>query len=226
MRMRIRRLMFMILCFGLFGGLQAQSYPVDDVTLRIPSMTTMPGDQIQVPVVLEDLNVSGLIAFNIDVAYDPDALTLVSGSPGTLLQDWQFAYNVQTPGVIAVGAYNSEDLPASGVLFYMTFEVAMNTTHGQQVPLTFTRTVLNAGGYTITTAPGTITIETAHVGDADNDGQVTPADAQAVLQAAVGLPTTIDDERADADGNGEVQAYDAGLILQYVVGIITTFPNR
>lgn len=59
------------------------------------------------------------------------------------------------------------------------------------------------------------------LGDMNNDGKLTAADAAAVLRYVVGL----EDERrnisvADFDGNGKINARDASMILKRVVGLI------
>ncbi len=64
------------------------------------------------------------------------------------------------------------------------------------------------------------------IGDVDNDGNVTAADALEVLKSVVGKVTLTDDQfkAADTDGNGKADAADALNILKKVVGKIEFFP--
>ena len=60
-----------------------------------------------------------------------------------------------------------------------------------------------------------------NIGDIDNDGQITAADARLALRAAVGLENFNDAQKksADADGDGQITATDARLILRAAVGL-------
>lgn len=64
-------------------------------------------------------------------------------------------------------------------------------------------------------------LETGSMGDIDNDGEITSADALMILQSVTGL-NQLDDEKmflADVDGDGELTSADALKILQKIVGI-------
>ena len=68
--------------------------------------------------------------------------------------------------------------------------------------------------------------ETAIIGDADGDGEVTTADALLALRYIMGL-AELDEEQlaqADVDGDGEVTMVDSLLIQRYAMGVISTFP--
>ena len=64
-----------------------------------------------------------------------------------------------------------------------------------------------------------VTALAALPGDADGDGQVTPADARLALRASVGLETLQDRAAADVDGDGRVSSSDARIILRVAVGL-------
>lgn len=59
------------------------------------------------------------------------------------------------------------------------------------------------------------------LGDIDNNGQVTAADARLALRASVGLEklTDVQKKASDADKNGQITAADARLILRASVGL-------
>jgi len=66
------------------------------------------------------------------------------------------------------------------------------------------------------------------LGDVDDDGQITTADAQMVLETVVGIRTLSPTEEAaaDVDGNGAVDVADAQWIAQFASGAVTAFPER
>jgi len=213
-----------VLCAGYGAPIVGQyPYPVDSVNVSMPEVNALAGEQVLIPVTLSDLNVEGLISFNIDVNYDPSAMDYNQITKGDFTGDWNINAN-PGGGKIQIGGYSAYSLSASGVLFYLSFTTHSDVAHNTVLPLTFSKTILNAGGYTVTTTGGSITVETAIFGDADNDGEVTAADAAEVLKESIGMPTSIVANRADVDGNGSIEAYDASLILQYVVKLIDTFP--
>jgi len=65
------------------------------------------------------------------------------------------------------------------------------------------------------------------LGDIDQDGYVTEADAQLALKIAVGSykPTAEEFRRADVDRNNVVLSSDGLYILRYAQGLIDTFPG-
>ena len=65
-------------------------------------------------------------------------------------------------------------------------------------------------------------------GDADGDGQLSPADARLVLRFAIGLEN-ISPERliyCDIDEDGSITPADARLVLRFSVGLFTETDNR
>lgn len=64
------------------------------------------------------------------------------------------------------------------------------------------------------------------LGDTNQDGKISSADARQVLRYAVKLetPSKMMMTVADVDGNGTVDTNDARLVLRYAVGIISNFP--
>lgn len=65
-------------------------------------------------------------------------------------------------------------------------------------------------------------------GDADNDGDVTPADALLVLREAAGIEDCVPAERealCDVDGDGYISLFDARRILRAAAGLINLAPT-
>ena len=64
-------------------------------------------------------------------------------------------------------------------------------------------------------------------GDADGDGQLTPADARMVLRCAIGLESIPPETLAycDIDGDGSITPADARLALRYSIGLFTENSN-
>ena len=86
---------------------------------------------------------------------------------------------------------------------------------------------VNAGGggpYSISRSFATV--KGYKLGDPDNGGEVSAADAAIILRHVAGLSilTGLALEAADVSGDGTVSAYDAGLVLQFAAGLITRFP--
>ena len=70
-----------------------------------------------------------------------------------------------------------------------------------------------------------VTAGSSILGDADNDGQVTPIDASIIQRDLAGLPINgeISQSGADVDGNGKIEITDATLIQRWIAGIDTPY---
>ena len=123
------------------------------------------------------------------------------------------------------------------VLFSLIFSLKRDAA-GEETDLVFVEnaqnepsslSVIEDGGVAnleVATIDGQIRFAEAVLGDANEDGLITSADAAMILRTIVGLSElTLQGElNADVDGDLEVTAADAALVLQYVVGLINAFP--
>jgi hypothetical protein len=140
--------------------------------------------------------------------------------------------------LMAVWASDSEVLLKNEeVVLSVYFAALEKIPFGTKVDIEFTTNILEngsgmsfvVGGRVIdieaTTVNGSITFVGLY-GDANCDGQVTAADAAAILRSLVNLDKLTPQGmiNADVDGDGDVTAADAATILRYIVRLIEKFP--
>jgi hypothetical protein len=89
---------------------------------------------------------------------------------------------------------------------------------------------VNAGGAGPFSAPRRFaTVKGYRLGDADNGGEISAADAAIILRHVAKLALITDPlalEAADVSGDGTITAYDGALVLQMAAGLITKFPGE
>ena len=76
------------------------------------------------------------------------------------------------------------------------------------------------GDYTNVTENITITATYRMLGDIDEDGEVTTADAIIILRFSMGIITEINADIADINSNGTIDIMDALMILRHALGVI------
>jgi hypothetical protein len=98
-----------------------------DKTVRIyaSSASGEVGAKVDVPVMLYDCEYVDSVEFNLN--YDPDALSVISVTPGDLFPAEYCVSNVDTPGYISIACACRDGLAGSGTLLTVRFEILSET---------------------------------------------------------------------------------------------------
>jgi len=98
-----------------------------DTTVRISveSASGEVGDEVDVPVMLYDCEHVDSIEFNLN--YDPDALSVVSVTPGDLFPAEYCVSNADTPGYVSIACACRDGLEGAGTLLTVRFEILTET---------------------------------------------------------------------------------------------------
>ena len=147
--------LFVLLFLFLFTMISHPAYA--DVTVTIPHMEGLSGDQITIPVQVDDLTGLDVFAIGLEINYDNnviEAREVVIES--TLVEPWgQPTLNIQTGGLILAAA-GASPLQGSGDLLKITFEILGSP--GQSTPIDFFRMIFNEGEPNAVTQNGSLTI--------------------------------------------------------------------
>ena len=184
-------------------------------------------------ILVKELPESGLMinSAQIFVSFDHEMLEFRK-----VESDFEWEYGEKGNKLMLVWASEEDVNLQNGVLLSIYF-ARKDAPLDQPVPVEFTENLLGYessfsvlyGGQIVNidadTTDGSITF-TILFGDANGDGEITAADAAAILRAVVGLQNLQPEcmVNADVDGDGEVTAADAALILRLVVHLIDQFP--
>jgi len=106
--------------------------------------------------------------------------------------------------------------------FYTASGLSKNTTYYWRVNAANVR-----GTSPYSTTWSFSTVKGPKLGDVDNGGEVSAADASLILRHIAGISILVGDalQAADVSGDGTVSAYDAALVLQFAAGLIAKFPG-
>lgn len=187
---------------------------VTNGTLKIGSQTAVVGKTVQIPISVENVNLSIL---TLTVHYDKSKLKYVSCTD-TVFD--MIDVNSSTAGKLVFAGIADKGF-SNGKILLLTFEVIATDACNTQI----TATVNDA--YTPQEKPQTLAVENGTVkitkgllGDLNGDGKVNSIDARWALQVASGNRTLTAEQRAVADvnGDGKVNAIDARWLLQVASG--------
>ena len=220
------------------------------ITFEIPHELTIYGEDVTAAEVMIDDNGETLYRYDIRVKDLPKGGLMIDGAQIFLTYDktifeyrkaeGKVDWTVTDKGSKLMAVWASEGevlLNNEDVVLTLYFAAAEKVPFGTKVDIKFTTNILEngssmsfvVGGKVIdieaTTVDGSITFEGLY-GDANCDGQVTAADAAAILRSLVNLAQLSQQGmiNADVDGDGEVTAADASAILRYIVKLIEKFP--
>jgi hypothetical protein len=202
------------------------------------SLSASPGDTIAVPVnITTGENISG---YSFQMGFDNALLSVASVQAGGLTGAWGAPASNAGQSSVQVSASGPALSASGGVLAVINFTVK-DVVESASSELPFSSITLNTadGPATgVTSEAGLLAVEMGEFrwGDADGDGEVTAADATALLRYVTGVIAELPVSTAAGDasylGGADVSggpeplagAYDAGLILQKLEGLRDTFP--
>lgn len=217
----------------------AAAYPTraPEINVGMKAHYGLPGDTVWVPLYLTNFTGDSISSASFSLQYDPAIATLfaVKSDSGTAkgwsLLDW----STPTPdeSKIAVGGAPRYLGYGEGELLRFGFRIKAEAAQGAVTALDVANVRFDEReDILVTNKPGRITVSGAkkRLGDVDEDGEISLADAVTVLAYVVGNAPAdsaapgFADGLADVSGNGEVTSYDAALIFQYAMGMIDHFP--
>lgn len=202
------------------------------VNLRIPDVRAEPGEQVVVPINIENGDGLCIGAMNIGIRYDPAIATVVGDVERTALTS---GYSFQ-PGtrssedslyIATLSGNNCHDLIGPGALFLVTFAITPNVTIDSSLDFIEGLSETSLYDYDNFDTPVPLDLTGGHLvlsdsgvygrGDVNGDGVINAADAAIALQIAVGERQTDTQQQAagDVNSDGVVNAADAALILYY-----------
>ncbi len=187
---------------------------LDTPQLKMDSQTAAVGEQISIPILVENADLS-VLTFVVD--YDSTKLEF------SALSDIPFDMydtNTATAGRIFVTCVDSGSVPA-GTIVNITFNVIADSACETDIIVSVDEAYdENDNAVDIDAITGTISITDVLKGDTNGDGKVTAVDARWIVQYVASNRALTDSQllAADVNGDGRVTAVDARWIVQYVAG--------
>lgn len=194
----------------------ATAYSSLSADLTIGSASVKAGQNIEIPISISNNN--GVACIAGEISYNADALTLTGVV--SELQTGSFYYNEENHKFIW---YDTADYTGEGDIITLSFTAA-DITDDYTVTLAHnTSDICNSAGNTISlnVIPGTVTIYSFVLGDANGDNAVTAADVVYLARYIIGLETTIDSNAADVNEDGNIDGRDVVKLARYMVGLET-----
>ena len=191
-----------------------------NIVVSIPDVSGHPGETVHAQIMTN--NATGVLSGDFTISYDASKVTAGDATVTSLTTDFSIVSSVNLGQVKISIASSSPITSGSGALVSIPLTIGAETEGSS--PLSIDNAILYNQDYqevTITTQDGTLSILPVCVkGDVDNDGVITSADAELVLQISVGLiePDEYQICAGDVNGDGEINSLDAALINQCAAG--------
>ncbi len=185
-------------------------------TIRIDNASASLGQTLKVPVYIDNAKISSL---TFSVKYDPAVLEFVSADENAFEAVDVNVNNIKN-GTITLACLNKET-EINGKIVVLSFKTLAKASCKTSVEIFNTEAYDskdNPIGLSESTAE--ISINTALLGDVNNDGKVNIIDARWLLQVSSGSRTLNDAQKAVSDVNGDkkVNIIDARWLLQVASG--------
>lgn len=185
-------------------------------TIRIDNASASFGQTLKVPVYIDNAKISSL---TFSVKYDPAVLEFVSADENAFEAVDVNVNNIKN-GTITLACLNKET-EINGKIVVLSFKTLAKASCKTSVEIFNTEAYDskdNPIGLSESTAE--ISINTALLGDVNNDGKVNIIDARWLLQVSSGSRTLNDAQKAVSDVNGDkkVNIIDARWLLQVASG--------
>ncbi|MFN0279465.1 MAG: cohesin domain-containing protein [Pyrinomonadaceae bacterium] len=132
------------------------------ITVAMPSVTALTGDEIVVPISVKGVANKGIISYEFNLRYDPlvlQPLAELVNVDGTVSRGLMFVVNPNEPGLLRVAVYGPMPISENGILLNLRF-VAIGA-NGSASHLSFERILFNEGSPQIAATNGLIEIAAA-----------------------------------------------------------------
>jgi hypothetical protein len=127
-----------------------------EIVVDLPTMTAKDGEVV-IPVNVQGLTGKGIIAYEVDVRYDP-AVIQPAANPvelaGTVSRGLTAVTNANEPGLLRIVVYGSMPIDGDGVLVNLRFAAVGRA--GSVSPMTVERIMFNEGEPRVTVAVGSV----------------------------------------------------------------------
>lgn len=223
MKKRITKILAIIMAIFFVINTEATLVLASEVTkttIQIESVSSMPGDTVQVKIDLK--NNPGLASLKFNVNYD-DVLTLTNvefnsefGAYVTAPQPYK---NPQTVSMISPLA----DISVNGTFCTLTFAVSENAEDNYTADISVTYDpddIFNSDyeNVAVNIVNGGIKVYVGIPGDIDGDQKVNQKDAILLFRYVAGWDVEADYDALDCDGDGKINPKDAITLFRYVAG--------
>lgn len=186
-------------------------------TIRINNASAVIGQQISIPVYIDNAYVSSIIY---SVKFDPRVLKFVSASEIPFMM-----YDINSKdaanGSVTVACLDEENFATGGKIAVYTFEVLAKNSCSTSIQLSVSEAAdILEKPVTFKSAEAKIAIGSSNLGDVNDDGKVNLTDVRWILQSSSGSRAFTDAQRAAADVNkdGRINLTDARWLLQVASG--------
>lgn len=105
----------------------------DTLSLSIPSITSEPGQSIDVPINITFSEAISQTSFDLILTYDSTVVSVVNVQKGSIIENWSLNFNADTAGEIKIGLSGTEPINENGALVTVTFRAS--DTQGSTTPL-------------------------------------------------------------------------------------------
>jgi len=190
-----------------------------NVQLSIPASSGAIGAEVSIPVNIGDTTGREIIAAEITIQYDTQALSATDATVlGTIADGWLIFPNTATPGEISVYMAGANVLSGSGTFVNLHFVVQSTAQVGGMYPLNFTRALLNEGDPGVVSQGGTFIPEPGGEperipGDANGDDRVNHLDLlKLILSYGKNSGDAGYDPDADLNDDGNVNKDDVIIL--------------
>lgn len=125
--------------------------PIDSVTMLVPNVWSMPGDTINLPVLmLDDVTGSAIFSVTLDFVFDPDVITLAGDSvvmEGTISDDWLplFVYNQIDSTTLRMVWASADSLKGNGPFVFIVLRIYPTASIGETSVLSLKVCSINEG---------------------------------------------------------------------------------
>jgi len=217
--------------------------PLSGVIVEVPDSTGKRGQIVVIPVILSYVLPGGaagdvadldITSVQIKLRFNKDwllARRLITAN--TVTEAWGEPFFHISRGEVEISMAGADALTDSGALTKIEFDVMPTAPLERRTELDLIYVELNEGNVGAKVFDGTFYVESCTIGDVNNDGEITRADADLILAYLVGKITIPNPafpclilEIADVSNDGTISALDAHLIMSYIANIITQFPRQ
>jgi hypothetical protein len=132
---------------------------ISGIYLALPDTVAGAGDDVLVPVVLQNFENKQILSIDLSILYDPQACQFMDiVSEGTLSSQWGVSTHSQSGQIIHIELSGQTPLVQSGILFYVKLKMSQNLGIGSVYPLVFAGLAVNSGAIEVLSKNGSIQI--------------------------------------------------------------------
>lgn len=198
--------------------------PMGTVTVTVEGASALVGETVSVPVSIRGN--PGFSGLTVQVE-ETDGITFSGVKKGALLSENETGTLTVNPGTGIISWIDSEDTTGDGEIFALEFEIAESCEAGDyEIALILSEALnfVNCDSEPIQAEfkSGILTVADYVIGDADDDGVITGADAVKMARHIVGYEplTGKNFKAADIDSDGKITSADCVKMARYLVGLI------